>query len=430
VAEDGLTYTFRLRDGVVFHDIPPVNGRELRAADVVSTMNRIKDGGIAAYMLSNVERIEAPDDRTVVFRLSAPFAPLLNYLASYYMWILPEEANTGVYDPSVTVIGTGPFILEERQPNVSMTYRANPDYYGEGPYIDGLRRMVVPDQGAKIAAFRAGEADVIPGPSPEQTDQVLSTTPGAQELTLLSPTHVALYMNQRRPPLDDARVRQAMSLAIDREGLGTSVFGGGIYSGPVVGSLGKWALDQEELAELYRYDPDRARELLTEAGVEDLRLTINASAGYGEQVIRANQWVAQDLAEVGITAEIQMMDYGAQIASLSGQFDITVNPQTPYVEADEWLRAQLYRDMPRNRFGVDDPELNRMLEEQLTILDEDERVEAVHDIQRYVAEHMLGFIPLWDNVNTTLVSGRVRDYFPDPLYGSYEYRLIWLDQEG
>ena len=429
VSDDGLTYTFTLRDDVVFHDIAPVSGRALVAGDVVSTLERIRDGGIAAYMLEAVDRIEAPDDATVVLHLSEPFAPLLNYLAGHYAWILPEEANTGGYDPATTVIGTGPFIMEDREPNVSYTYRANPDYYGEGPYIDGFERLIVPDQGGRTAAFRTGEADYIAGLSPEEAEQVRATTPDAQELVLPGPTHHVVAVNHDVAPLDDERVRRAISMAVDREGMGGAVWGGGQRSGPVVGSLGRWALPQDELAELYPYDPDQARALLAEAGAEGLTLGLMVSTGYGEQVVRGAQWLVEDLAAVGITVELELLEYATYISRLtSRQFDIFFGPQTPYIEADEWLRAQLYTEASRNRFNLSDPELDAMLTEQLTIIDEDERVEAVHDIQRYVGEHALGYLPVWNYPAQVMVSGRVADYFPDSRYGYYEYRLLWLDE--
>jgi peptide/nickel transport system substrate-binding protein len=435
ISDDDLTYTFHLRDDVTWHDLPPVNGRPFVAGDVVASMNRVKTEGAAAYMLDYVEEIVATDDHTVEFRLSAPFAPLLNYLASHYMWILPEEATIpveqGGFDPRSTAIGTGPFIMTEVEPNVRISYERNPDYYGEGPYLDGFERVVMPDQGARIAAFRTGAADMISGLSPEEDQQLQQTTPEAVTLELMAGTHLMVFVNVTREPMSDLLFRKAISAAIDREGLGRMIYGGGQLSGPVVGSLGKWALSQDELAELYPYDPDLARRYLEQSGVADPTVGLLLTNGYGEQVVRAAQWVAEDLSKVGITAEVEVAEYAAYYPRRpSLQYDITVGLQTPFTEPDEWLRSQHQTGASRNFFGISDPQLDEMLVEQLTLTDEDERVELVHDTQRYIAEQVLSPIPLWNYRTTVNVSGRVRDYFPDALYGEYEYRLIWLDQEG
>ena len=431
VSDDGLTYTFTLRDDVVWHDVPPVNGRPFVASDVVASMNRVKNEGFAAYMLERVDEIVAVDDHTVEFRLSAPFAPLLGYLASHYMWILPEEATNGGFDPATTAIGTGPFIIASRDPNVELVYERNPDYFGEMPKIERYRRLIVPDQGARINAFRAGEADIISGLSPEESEQLVRTAPGSVKLDLPSAGHIVIYVNQARDPMSILEFRKAISASIDREGLGTTIAGGGQYSGPVTSALGKWALPQDELQELYPYDTDLAAQYLQEAGLENPRIGVMVTPGYGEQVTRAAQWIVEDLAEVGITGEIEIVEYATYFGSRwpQQQYDIIVGLQTPFTEPDEWLRAQHGTGASRNWFGISDPELDAMLEDQLAILDEQERVDAVHDIQRYIIENVMNPIPVWNYLIFTNVSERVRDHFPDPYYGFHEYRRIWLDQE-
>jgi peptide/nickel transport system substrate-binding protein len=130
-SDDGLTYTFHLRDGVTWHDKPPVNGRPFVADDVIATFDRILATGLHAPLLENVASYEAPDDRTVVVRMSEPFAPLLNNMANHYLWILPREAVDGQINLDTEAIGTGPYTLERREQNVEVLLRKNPDYFEE-----------------------------------------------------------------------------------------------------------------------------------------------------------------------------------------------------------------------------------------------------------------------------------------------------------
>lgn len=123
VSDDGKTYTFHLREAY-WHDVEPVNGRQLTAQDVVSTMERIINlPGHQAALLSVVESIVAQDDQTVVFTLKQPFAPFLNFMANHFMWILPKEAIDGKVDLATDAIGTGPFVLEKWEDNVQATYK-------------------------------------------------------------------------------------------------------------------------------------------------------------------------------------------------------------------------------------------------------------------------------------------------------------------
>ena len=139
---------------------------------------------------------------------------------------------------------------------------------------------------------------------------------------------------------------------------------------------------------------------------------------------------AQDSVVKGITGEIELVEYATYFGTRwpQLQYDIIVGLQTPFTEPDEWLRAQHGTGASRNWFGISDPALDEMLQEQLEILDEDERVEKVHEIQRYIIENVQNPIPVWNYATTANVSERVRDYYPDPFYGFYEYRLLWLDQ--
>lgn len=432
VSDDGLVYTFYLRD-TTWHDIPPVNGRKLLADDVVATMNHIMElPGHQASLLSEVESVEAPDDQTVVFTLKGPFAPFLNFLANHFMWILPKEAIEGDFDIDQAAIGTGPFMLEKYEDNVQAVFVRNPNYYEDGkPYLDEVVYKIVPDQGARIAAFRTGESDTISGLSPEERESLLKTNPDTMINEVMMATQSLIFMNMERKPFDDLRVRKAVSLAVDRQNAVDSIFGGGEIAGPVNPSLGDWALSLEEREALQPYDPEKAKELLAEAGYPDgFSTKIMTTDGYGEQVVRLVQWIVEDLKQIGIDAEIEMTEYAAYYTERwpNKDYDMGVGYQSYLQEADEWLTGQYHTDGAHNWFGTSDPKLDDMLEKQRKILDEEERKEEVLAIQRYILQEVINPIPLVTQYTWAGVPPYVKDRYPHASYGATYLKDIWLDK--
>lgn len=432
VSEDGKTYTFYLREAY-WHDKEPVNGRQLTAEDVVATMERIINlPGHQAALLSEVDSIVAEDAQTVVFTLKQPFAPFLNFMANHFMWILPKEAIDGEADLLTDAIGTGPFVLEKWEDNVQATYKKNPNYYEVGkPYLDEVIYKVVPDQGTSIAAFRTGQADAISSLSPEEIAQLQKTNPDITIFEALFATQEQLYMNMEREPFTDLRVRKAISKAVDRKSMVKAIYGGGETSGPVNPSLGDWALSLEEREELLSYNPEEAKKLLAEAGYSNgFDTTMIVTNGYGEQLVRVAQWVAEDLRNIGINVEIEIVEYAAYFSERwpNVDYDMGIGYQTYFQEPDEWLRTQLHTNGSRNWYNISDPKLDKMLDEQRTILDVEERKQYVYEIQRYVLENLMNPIPLTSYYTRTPRQPYVRDSYPHASYGYGYLKDVWLDK--
>lgn len=432
ISEDGTVYSFHLREAY-WHDKPPVNGREVVAEDVVATMNRIINlPGHQAALLSEVESIEAPDDKTVVFTLKQPFAPFLNFMANHFMWILPKEAVDDGIDLTNDAIGTGPFVLEEWEDNVQATYSRNPNFFEEGkPYIDELIYNVVPDQGARIAAFRTGQSDAIGGISPEELDTLVKSNPDIDIREVLFATQEQVFVNMEKEPFDDLRVRRAISMAIDRQSMVDSIYGGGEISGPVNPSLGEWALPLEDREELLPYDPEKAKELLAEAGYPDgFDTTLMVTDGYGEQLVRVAQWVTEDLRNVGINAEMEVVEYATYYSERwpNVDYDIGVGYQTYFQEPDEWLYTQMHSEGAKNWYNISDSELDEMLEEQRIIDDVDERREKVHEIQRYALENVLNPIPVTTYYVQSPQQPYVKGWDAHASYGYIHMKNVWLDK--
>lgn len=433
-SEDGLTWTFNLRKGVRFQNIPPVNGRELTSADVMCTIDRINTlPGHQRGLLALVEDVKAPDDHTVEFSLSSPFAAFDETLANPFLVILPCEGTEGKFDLTTTAIGTGPFILKKWLRDQERQYVKNPDYYVEGkPYLDGYTTTIMPDAQAQIAALRSGKLDMMTGLSTEkrQVQALVKQMPDLQLREEAGTTQTRIYMNAERKPFDDVRVRRAVAMAIDRKGMLSGIRAGGQVTGPITPTF-FGALPNEEVEKLTPFDPAQSKKLLAEAGYPSgFEVTMIVTTGYGETIVREAQWVLEDLAKVGIKATLEVQDYAKYVGDTwpSSKYDIMYGLQTPMLSADQYLTSEWASDGGRNWSKVNDPELDRMIEEQRIMADPAKREKALQEIDRYIIEKVSTPLPLYVYTGQTLMSGKVHGYHPHPDYSAREYENIWLDQ--
>jgi peptide/nickel transport system substrate-binding protein len=435
-SDEGRTWTFNLRHGVRFHDKAPVNGREFTSDDVLCTMQRIRElPGHQVSLISMVEDISAPDPYTVVFRLSGPYAEFDTNMANHFMWILPCEATRGEFDVSTTAIGTGPFVLDRWERDRERVLSANPTYYREGvPHLAGVHVSIVPDQASAIAALRTGQLDFLSALSSDkaQIDRLLQQNPDLVLREEQGLAQVRVYMNQEAEPFDDLRVRRAVALAIDRTGMIGAIRSGGDLTGPVTPTL-FGGLPSEQSAELQPHDPERARQLLAEAGFPNgFSTRMILTDGYGETIVREAQWAQQDLAEVGIQVELDVQDYATYFTeSFAGKnYEMGFGLQTPMLAADEYLSSEWLSTGARNWYGIADPELDRMIIEQRSILDPAARLQALLDTQRYIVENVSNPVPLYVYDSQSILAPYVHDVYPHPDYGTRHQADMWLGPEA
>src|SRR6266571_4859884 len=214
---DDTTYIFHLRKGVKWHNKPPVNGRELVAEDVKFTFDRFltEKGNPERQLLDSVERVEVVDRYTVKFLLKEPFVWLLDILANAMcMWIVAPEVVQKYGDLKTvdTAIGTGPFLLEDYEPNVKTVFRRHPAYFRPGlPHVDGVEWLVVDDESTGLAMYRAGQLDAGPGawwavrqPDLEALQQ---SHPHLHFQDFLVNGMTTISMRTDQPPFNDVRVR-------------------------------------------------------------------------------------------------------------------------------------------------------------------------------------------------------------------------------
>ena len=247
ISPDGLTFTFRIRKGVHWHDKPPMNGRELVADDVVFSFNRIAGTGSGFTEKSPyapniadlpIESITAPDNYTVVFKLSkldlSAFQMIYND-SHEGGWIYPPEVikQYGHMQDWKTAVGTGPYMLTDWVVGSSLTYTKNPNYWGYDekfpenrlPYLDEIKMLIIPDFSTRLTAFRTGKIARLTGVSFDQSQAIQKTDPELVWTTV--PRQSWDYaMDVRKPPFDDIRVRTAMQLALDLEAMNNTMMGG------------------------------------------------------------------------------------------------------------------------------------------------------------------------------------------------------------
>jgi peptide/nickel transport system substrate-binding protein len=443
------TYIFKLRRGVRFHPKPPVNGRELVADDVRYTFERIltEKGSAGVSMYRSIAKVEAVDRYTVKFTLKEPFAWFLDMLANpMSAAIIARECveKFGDLKKPEAVVGTGPWMLETYRPNSSLTLVRHPSYFVAGlPHIERVEVVVDEDNASRIAAFLAGKYDLgweNPGSINrsdwvQMADTLKARRPGLKVAEFTSNVVNDLFMRTDKAPFSDARVRQAVSLALDRKGyIDATLEGVGGINGPLPAALSDWALPIAQLGEgakYYRHDPAEARRLLAAAGYPKGFPASVCFATYGStQLVDQMQLVLKYLKDVGIDARLDQKEYGAYQATCRlGKFEsMGFGPLTPFLEPDNFVFGQYYTGEPRNRSHVNDPVLDDLLVRQRRTADVKARREVLAQVQRHLAVQQY-YVHLPTQVYIAVWDGALKNYGPN-LGFDYGGRLVaaWLDR--
>ena len=340
--QDADTLVFHIRQGVYWHDKPPLNGREFTADDAAFYIRRAWStagayGTVNYPHLADMDNLEesvyATDRWTLVIKCEPGKAGLIfEIVADYTMAVAPEVVEQyGDMNDWENVVGTGPFILVDHVSDSSLTYVRNPNYWGKDPfrpenqlpYLDGYKVLIVTDLSTRMAALRTGKIDALGALTWEDAEQLIKTNPELQWAKHLNGSPPALFPRNDTSPFDDVRVRRALAMAINQPEIVEEYYGGNadILAWPLLGNLEFQDMytPLEELPEearvLFEHHPDKARQLLAEAGYPDGFKTSVICYPTPAQVdvlsvIKAN-W-----AEIGVDLELEVKDYGVYLATL------------------------------------------------------------------------------------------------------------------
>lgn len=381
VSEDGLSYTFSLREGVLFHD-----GSTMEAEDVAASIRRVQSEEIASPLASRIDPItgiEVIDPLTIRFTLDTPYAPLLSSLAG--IAIVPAAKEDDAEALQQAPVGTGPFRFAEWQPNAYIRLERFDDYHAEGqPVLDAVRFQFVPEAATRQVGLVSGEYHLLPAIDPATALQ-LSGQPAITLHQTRELSYSLVGMNVTRGPLGDPRVRQAVNLLLDRqEIIDGALFGAGVPGGPVSPALTEWAVDTADFP-CYGTDAEAARALLEEAGVST-PVSIVMKVLPRQDTRDIAQIVQQQLAAGGFQVELVNQEIGQFVQDWrNSDFDMFVSVNAGNPDPDQYFYRTFYGGGSTNVFQFDNADLNAMLDAGRSSTDLAERQAIYADAQALLA---------------------------------------------
>ncbi len=356
---DARTYIFHLRKGVLFHD-----GQELTAEDVVFTIQRILDPKTASpgrSYLDALDSVTASDRYTVRLHLQYPLASILSGLASGNAAVVEKAAVMKSGDLQKVEAGTGPFALAEWVPDNFMRLSRNPRYFKRGlPKVDEIVFRIVPEQASLLAGVRTHSLDM----ATISDGSVVKQAQGDRSLAVQEAPSLNLRIfsfNTTRAPFTDARVRDAIAYAIDRDAIVKAAeFGLGVVSGPVPAPAKVWALSVADFPE-YRPNPAKARQMLDQAGAGGASFKIVASPTY-EGGIAVAEVIQSQLRAVGLNPSIENIEWGTYINRwVKRDFDTMVELRGGDPDPDRFLYRTFYSTGAVNNFLFKDSTVDGLL---------------------------------------------------------------------
>lgn len=444
ISRDALTYTFKLRRGIKFHD-----GSELTSRDVKATYDKIvfpPEGVVSARQASYelVKKIETPDPYTIVFQLKHLSASFLANLAS--PWNFIYKADILAKDPrwyEKNIMGTGPFIFGEYVAGSHWTGKKNPNYFMKGrPYLDSYRAVIIRDTAPRVASVRSGQTMVeFRGFNPAARDDILKA-PASKVVVQESPwaCSIQIVPNNEKKYFSDVRMRRALSLAIDRWGASKALSQISVmkYTGGLLRPGSEFAIPDGELAKLIGFGKNidaarkEARRLLKEAGVpEGFSFTLK-NRNVKEPYEIAGVYAIDQWRQVGLNVNHVQQEEGPYFNDLrQGNFDVSIDFQCDFMDEPD---LQLFRFISRDRSPINfarynDSELDELYEKQSKATDLNDRRKLLRQFEKRVLdEKAYQFDLLWWQ-RIVLHSAKLQGWKITPShYVNQDLRDVWLSE--
>lgn len=392
-SDDGLTWTFELRDDVTFHD-----GSTFDAADVVYSYERIIDEELAnAFRFATVEAVTAVDDQTVEITLTEPTPNLLANLGGFKgMAILPEGAADEL-DLATEANGTGPFELESSSAG-GITLSAFDDYWGEDPSVSGVEFRFVSEPTTALTELETGGVHWTDNVPPQQVDD-LGEGGDVEVEQVPSVDYWYMATNFAREPFSQPEVREAIAMAVDRDAIAQAAqFGLAEVNQTAIPADSFWHTDYAP----YERDVDGAQQLLADAGVSDLSMGLMVTSEF-PQTVEVAQVIAANLSDIGIDVQIENEEFATWLDRQSqGDFDAFMLGWLGNLDPFGYYHSQHICEGSNNYQGYCDPETDELLQAAATETDEDERkslydqaVERIVDANSYIYFYNPSVVQAW-----------------------------------
>jgi peptide/nickel transport system substrate-binding protein len=443
VSDEGMTWTFTLHQGVTFHD-----GSELTSADVKASWDKIvfpPEGTVSTrrsyYQM--VKSIEAPDRDTIVFRLHYPSASFLSMLAHpanfiYAKKYLDQDINWYKHN----TMGSGPFKMKQYVRGSSIEMERNPNYWKKGlPYMDGSKYFIIKDDGARAKSIRSDRTDIeFRGFPPTEVEAIKSQM--GDKVTVAypgQPAHWGVAFNIDKKPFDDERVRKAMSLAIDRYEMASTIApltGLDTVSGPIPPGAA-WALSSEELQALPGFGKDseanlkEARRLLAEAGYPDGFKTVLTNRSVKLPYIDMGVYLVSAWKKIGIDAEHKIEESATWSQTRrTRDFELLLDPMGTSAVADPDELLIKFTTGASNNWGrFSDPIIDTLFEQQKVELDAKKRIHLAKELQKELIKKAWWLPGLWWT-RAEVRSSRIRNYTPHPSHWmNRRLEDVWLAEQ-
>jgi len=414
ISDDGLVYTFKLHEGVKFHD-----GTDMTADDVKFSLDRINapDSTNAQKALyADIDSVEVVDPLTVKVTLKKPNGSMLFNLA----WgdadiVAPETAATNATKP----VGTGAFMFSDWVEGDHIDIVKNPNYWGEPAKLDKVTFKVISDPNAAFAAVMAGDVDAfMPFPAPENLQQFASD-PRFKVVVGSTEGETILAMNNKLPPFDNVKVREAMAHAVDRQAIiDGAMFG---YGTPIGTHFAPHNPAYVDLTAQSNYDPELSKKLLAEAGYPD-GFTVTLKLPPPSYARRGGEIIASELRDVGIKTEISNLEWAQWLEQVfkGKDYGLTIVSHTEPMDIGIYARPDYY-------FQYDSPEFRKIMEDLNNTTDPAKRTELLQAAQKKIADDYVN-VYLFQLANTGVVNKKLIGIWPNaPTQAADMTAVHWED---